>query len=226
MIKASTPRVVGALLAPVLMALPASASTIYYDSLQRGPAPGWHATHGRWHWTDQGLVSSHGENRIFLDVLDDESEYKVDFSADLLKGKGWALFWASSLDGRKRVSGYSFQYDPGYGAGAYLLRQWQKNRESVLLAVPADLDQGVFHDFAFTIGSDGFRALQDGRPVLSYDKPLEPSGDLLGFRTWANSQAVFRNFNVATQTTPVPEPGTLLLLALGAAMYPRRRRLT
>ncbi len=209
-----------------LWAAPTLATPIYSSSLQSGPEFGWHTTHGRWDWTADGLTDGPGENRIFLDVLNGLSEYEVTVSVSLLAGKGWGLFWGAGLERGDRVSGYTFQYDPGYGRGAHLLRHWTESRESVLVAVPADLDRGSFHNFRFKMWDRGFRAFQEANLVLAYDGPLPPSGDLLGLRTWSNSEAVFRDLTVGRppSAAPVPESCTMLLMLAGVGLLGWQRR--
>ena len=211
--------------ATVLLGAGASADgeVIYANSVSSGEAPGWTTTHGEWAWTTAGLTNAvPGENRIFLDVLSDVTEYEVSLAATLDAGNGWGLFFGADLDDANRVSGFGFQYDPGYGGGAYLLRKWQSNNESVLAAQFAGLDLHVEHDFALTIAPDSFCVYQDGVEVLSYDQELAPAGSLLGLRTWTTSEATFSDFAVSS----VPEPASLLVMMVGTVVaFGSRRRL-
>lgn len=212
--------IVMTLLAGTGLAGTASAATVYWDSFQSGPPSEWVVSEGSWEWTPLGLSNdASGENRVFLDALSGLEQYAVSVSAVLDQGNGWALFFGADLDGKNRVSGYTFQYDPGYGGGAYLLRDWSKNKESVLASVAAPLDLGVGHDFQFDVTATSFRAVQDGVEVLSFDGALSPAGDLLGFRTWSNSDATFANFQLAS----VPEPSCAALLAGGSLLLMVRR---
>jgi len=203
------------------------AALVYADSLSAGPAPEFAVSRGQWTFSGDGLANTtSGENRIFLDVLPDETPaYEVSLTANLLTGSGWGLFFGAGLSANK-VSGYTFQYDPGYGNGAYLLRRWQNDGESVLRAVTAPLSRNCAHDFRFVIGPDSLEAYQDGVAVLSYAGHLAPAGDLLGLRTWSASRAGFTDLSVSTPGgNEVPEPATLLpLTAALLALTNRRRR--
>jgi len=214
------------LIAAVAVLLGAGASArselIYADSLTSGETSSWTTTHGEWAWTTEGLTNAAaGENRIFLDVLSDVTEYEVSLAATLDAGNGWGLFFGADLDGADRVSGFGFQYDPGYGGGAYLLRKWQSNSESVLASQFAELDLHVEHDFALMIAPNSFRVYQDDVEVLSYDQELAPVGPLLGLRTWSTSDATFSDFAVSS----VPEPASMVLMMAGVIVAFRGRRL-
>lgn len=204
------------------------AALVYADSLSAGPAPAFTVSRGQWSFSGDGLANTaSGENRIFLDVLpDDTPAYEVSLTANLLTGSGWGLFFGAGLSANA-VSGYTFQYDPGYGNGAYLLRRWQNDSESVLRAITAPLTHNCAHDFRFVIGPDSLEAYQDGVSVLSYSGNLAPAGDLLGFRTWSASRAVFTDLRVSTPGggKEIPEPVAMLpLTAALVALAGRRRR--
>ncbi len=174
-------------------------AVLFSDSLRDGQSDHWNVTRGRFAWGETGMSNDRGgENRAFLDVPVDSASYQVDLAANLEKGKGWGLWFGAGLDERNRVSGYTFQYDPGYGRGAYLLREWSNDRESVLMPVYADLDTGNFHEFTFDVSEGNFTAYQDGNAVLSYEGDLTPAGDLVGLRTWSNTEVEFRDFTVST----------------------------
>jgi fructan beta-fructosidase len=159
-----------------------------------------------------------------MDFAEHALGYLVSFSAMLDNGPGWGLFFNSRVDRSNRVSGYTFQYDPGYGRGAYLLRRWVNNRESVIKAVSASLDYDVSHTFTLDITPGSLSISQDGGEVLAYTGNLPVQGDVLGFRTWGSTDATFQN--VAVQSAgvagSVPEPTTLCLLGLGGLLLVRR----
>ena len=203
-----------------------SASTIWSDTLTNGAPPEWQTNRGSWSWTSAGLGNAAaGENRIFTVLPADLKDTQIGVTATLKSGSGWGLFFGSQLSPTNAITGYTFQYDPGYGTGAYLLRQWTSDKESVLLPVISKLDFGVAHRFEFTFTDTSFLAFQDGKEVLSYKGSLSPSDTLAGFRTWGSSQAVFSDFTVGSGYcgAVTPEPATACLLLVGTLLFRRRQ---
>jgi fructan beta-fructosidase len=202
------------------------ADYLFSESFTTGLSNEWQTTQGKWTSDETGLSNSKkGENRIFI-VIPKLDSFRIDLTASLEQGKGWGIWFSSSLDEKYRVSGYNFQYDPGYGSGAYLLRRWQKNRESVIAAEMEELDFGTFHDFNLVVSPTSFQAFQDGELVLSYAGKLDTSNSTLGLRTWSNSQATFQDLTIgAGSFTAAPEPASLLMLTgAGIALVGIRRR--
>jgi len=195
----------------------AQGTVIYSDSLQNGEDSSWTITSGKWSWSIDGLSNSAtGENRIFLDALkgiDIDEGYEIHFKCNLKKGSGWGVFFNAGLNSKNQVSGYSFQYDPGYSSGAYLLRKWTNNSETVVTsAIHKEMQNyNTNHDFVVKVSSSAFSVMQDGVDVLSYGKSLNSFGELVGLRTWSCSSAMFSDFSIS-DTGSVPEPATLSLM--------------
>ena len=181
----------------------------------------WMTTRGEWSFSDAGLGNVRGaENRIFADLLAGHADYAVEFDATLHKDKGWGVWLSAGVGPGDKVSGYSFQYDPGW-SDSYLLRTWIDNKESVLLATDLDTDYGQPHHFRLEVAGDSFSAFQDGQQVLSYASLDGRAGDLIGFRTWAQSFATFSDLVVTS--VPAPSAASVALGALGLAVCVRRR---
>ncbi len=203
-------------------ALTAQAAPIYSTAFTPAEQDNWQVTRGEWLWSDDGLTNTkHGENRIFIDTLVGLNDYTVSLSANLHEGQGWGMFFGSNLDSQNKISGFNFQYDPGWGDGAYLIRKWDSDKESVLSSVRTDLDYDIVHDFLFQVSNNSITVQQDGTEIIRYNGLLEPEGTLLGLRTWSGSTASFTSMSVSG----IPEPSTLLLLGISGmtvALRPRR----
>ncbi len=201
----------------VILAGCTQAAIIQSDINNGGQTIQWNNTNGQWQSQNNVLTSTGaGENRIFTSI--DTKEITVQFDAQLEKGKGWGLLFGSSLNNNK-VTGYAFQYDPGYGSGAYLLRGWNNDRENIIHRVDAALDNNR-HNFQFNISENSFVALRNGQEIFSYEGDLQASGDLLGFRTWSNSVAHISNMHI---NNAVPEPTAILIMLSGLLIMRKKK---
>jgi len=182
----------------------------------------WNVTSGSWVHDELGMHNSvPGENRAFIDVLNGSTSYTVEVSATLHSDKGWGVWLSADMDAQDRVSGYTFQYDPGWSPDSYLLRRWEDGVESVLHQVDLDVEYGEAFDFRFEVEDASFRALQDGELIMSTDVLGVHDGDLVGFRTWSSSSATFSS--LAVTAVPSPSGASVVLGALGVVMCARRR---
>ena len=110
------------------------------------------------------------------------------------------------------MSGYSFDIDPVYEGGAFLVRQWQGDRElwnPIAHVVAPDTD-GMHGRLTVRLELAGERlvALVNGEAVLVVDDlrqgSLErgreaPSGDRVGVQAWSSSDLVIDTVRVATR---------------------------
>ena len=130
-------------------------SLIYQDALDGSNADNWNVTKGKWDFGSDGLSNSkRGENRIFTDVQVGSDPYQIDFTGNLSSGNGWGLYFGADLAAHNnKVTGMNFQYDPGYAGGAYLLRKWVNDKESVVASYRTKLDYNTDHNFTLDISS-------------------------------------------------------------------------
>ncbi len=204
---------------------------IYQDSFDGTNADSWNITKGKWDYSSDGISNSKsGENRIFTDIDISSDSYTIEFTGNLLTGKGWGLYFGSELaDNTNKVSGMAFQYDPGAG-NAFVLRKWDNDKESTLKWVRSDLDYNTDHTFSLTISSTGFSALQDGVEVMNYTGNMNLVGSSIGLRTWSSSEAQFKFLSISDMSpgskTAVPEPATFALVAAGSLVILRKRNKT
>jgi 3-keto-disaccharide hydrolase len=130
---------------------------------------------------------------------------QIDARMFLDGGKGAGIYFrATKVQSRDRQDAYVFQYDPGYGDGAFLFRKIRRGRESAPLAVTykADVPElvgmawyGEWRDIRIVADDDRLRAWVDGVFVVeafddSYDKGT------IGVRQWSGTQAWFDDFRV------------------------------
>ena len=217
------------LLIVVFMAKAAFGSLIYQDSLNGDNSNNWNATRGGWDFSDSGLSNTKkGENRIFTDIQVGSDPYTIEFTGNLFSGNGWGFYFGADLASDNKVTGMNFQFDAGYGGGAYLLRKWVNDKESVVARYQTSLDLNSDHDFVLNISSTGFTAFQDGIEVLKYSGDMNLAGSMIGIRTWSASQSGFSDLTVSDLTagtrSAIPEPATVALVAVGALGILRKRK--
>lgn len=138
--------------------------------------------------------------------------------ATLVSGSGYGIWTRAKVENGAAVSGYTFQYDPGYEAvnksfgKALLLRVWDKGAECgnpiARVQWPAGLEVNAAHQVTVVTKGDTLYATIDGikmfdvgslKAALAASKcnMPEPTGSQVGFRTWsANGKATFRNTTI------------------------------
>lgn len=153
---------------------------------------------GNWAVTSTGLVPKNpGEHRI---AFGDRqwTDYTVTIDATLDSGPGYGIYFRA--DGEKQISGYCFQYDPGYGSGEFLVRKVINGRE-----------QSPFQRAKFPSGFSAYHQSRevsirtegqtttikvDGAVVFEFQDNAFPTG-MAGLRTWSNTSASFHNVQIA-----------------------------
>ncbi|RLC19967.1 MAG: hypothetical protein DRH56_10730 [Deltaproteobacteria bacterium] len=155
---------------------------------------------GKWKIRHGDLVPAGrgGEHRL---AFGDKGwkDYTVTADVSLSKGRGYGIYYRA--DGTRRISGYCFQYDPGYGKGAFLVRKVVNGREqSPVARVWMPKGFPVYHQsHQISIAVTGARHVikVDGDTVLDFKDDTFPTGSA-GLRTWGNSRAVFQSATVST----------------------------
>lgn len=164
---------------------------------------GWDTLTGAWKSGD-GQVCTAGSawafNQCSLEM--NVSNYTVSLDGvSLTKGNGYGIVFRASEAGKK-FNGYTFQYDPGYGGGAFIFRKWVNGRELSPFAVaPASgFDwYGSPKDVQLVVNGNQFTAYVDGQPVLTGSDSTYTEGGV-GLRSWDGSEVCFDNFSIG----PVP----------------------
>jgi Flp pilus assembly pilin Flp len=160
----------------------------------------WKVVRGNWYTEDGKLCGGPGEGRIFADVPQ-SGDYVINLKgANLAQGNGYGLYFRSSnVD---QVNGYTFQFDPGYAGGSYLLRRWYQGREfrpSAAVRDPNMSWHGTSHDIKLVVQGDTITAFVDGRQVYQvHDSTWSEGG--VGLRTWDHTKVCFDSISV----DPIP----------------------
>lgn len=175
----------------------------------------WKLVYGKADIKGNFVDMRHGnESRVMSTTKRDSENAVFTTEATLRSGWGYGIWTRAKVDGSK-VSGYSFQYDPGYanvnaGFGkALLLRLWEDGKECgnpiTKVKWPAGLDVNAKHKIVVVNENDTLYASIDGLKMFdvpSLKKAIkqsgcamnEPHGTEVGFRSWnGNSSAVFEN---------------------------------
>ena len=118
-------------------------------------------------------------------------------SATLNSGRGYGVYYRS--DGKAAISGYVFQYDPGFGHGAFLVRKVAAGVESPPIAsvgIPAGFPvYDVPHQIRISAVGDEQNIFVDGNKVLTLTDPTFSYGSA-GLRTWDNTRAEFDSVTI------------------------------
>ena len=131
------------------------------------------------------------------------SDYIVSTDANLASGNGYGVYFRTSENEQGRIDGYTFQYDPGYRGGQFIMRKWVNGHElwPPFAAAPAppgydwhNVDRHVEID----VDGDVFTTTVDGEEVLVGQDDSYPEGGA-GLRVWSGGQACFDDFSVRSR---------------------------
>ena len=154
---------------------------------------------GTWKTQDGTLVpTSKGENRL---AFGDEKwiDYELKANVTLHSGPGYGIYYRA--DGNSDISGYCFQYDPGYWPDSFLVRRVYNGNEEwppfQRVTIPNDFPiYNQPHEINITIEEDHHVIKVDGQVILDFKDRTFASGTA-GFRSWSRSEVGFDNVNVA-----------------------------
>jgi hypothetical protein len=175
----------------------------------------WKVVRGSAKLADGGVVDmpNGAETRVVSTRARTSQDMVFTTTANLRSGQGYGIWTRAALETDNTVSGYSFQFDPGYktvdaGFGpAFVLRHWYKGAEcGTVLArtkIPASIAVYGTHKVVVVAKGDGLYATIDN--VVVFDVPSlskaiaaspchfpAPAGTEVGFRTWGSgTSAVF-----------------------------------
>jgi len=152
---------------------------------------------GKWDVQSGALVNkSQGESRLAFGQKD-WTDYTLTVNATLTSGDGYGIYYRS--DGRPDITGYVFQYDPGFGSGEFIVRKVANGQEqSPFQRVPIPKGFTVYntsHQIAVSVVGNQHTIQIDGATVLSFTDDAYTSG-MGGLRTWTKSQAIFEDVSV------------------------------
>lgn len=145
-----------------------------------------------------------GSSGDFLLANDSQADnYQISTNANLTSGNGYGVLFRASETDNGRLQGYTFQYDPGYGGGQFIMRKWVNGYELYPPFATAKAPDGFdWHDvdrqIEIDVQGDTFTTYIDGEKVLvGQDETYAEGG--AGLRTWSGSQACFDDFTVKTR---------------------------
>ncbi|GAB4521798.1 MAG: hypothetical protein Fur0018_02710 [Anaerolineales bacterium] len=167
----------------------------------KGAIPGWDTSKGKWSLQDGKMCGGPGEGRIYNACSQalSASDYTVSLNSAVLdKGNGYGIYFRTS-EGKYGINGYTFQYDPGYGRGAFIFRKWVNGHELRPFAVaPADNNfswHDTPHDIQLVLQGNTFTAYVDGQPVVTGTDDSYATGGA-GLRTWDGSNLCVDDFTI------------------------------
>jgi len=157
----------------------------------------WLEKGGNWDNSSGQLCNDHYGTIFAEDFSDDD--YVIDLgTANLATGWGYGVFFRVG-DPTGKIEGYIFQYDPGYGAGAFLFRKWVDGHELAPFAVefaPGFDWYGEDHRIQVRVVGNTFTAYLDGQQVVTGSDDTYSSGGV-GFRTWDATEACFDDLSIS-----------------------------
>ncbi len=136
-----------------------------------------------------------GEHRIVFGSID-WTDYTVEVEATLDEGMGYGIYYRSN--GEANITGYCFQYDPGYSNYFLVRRVFNGREQSPFQRIRMPEGFSVYgQSHAISIGVDGNRHVIsiDGQVIMEFDDDTFSSGSA-GFRSWGNSDVSFDEVRV------------------------------
>jgi len=150
---------------------------------------------------DGTLALRRADVRWALADLVADDDFTTRASVDFTSGAGFGILFRVSVDDTERISGYSFDVDPIYGGGGFLVRQWHDNRQhwKPLAHAPVADPTRLYghHTIEVQLRADQLTATVDGEVVLtvrqlsrcSIDSGREPCrGTRLGVQAWSTTE--------------------------------------
>jgi hypothetical protein len=168
----------------------------YFSDDFDGDLNDWVKVRGTWELKDGQLCGGPSEGRIFADVP--QSDYIVNIKgADLSQGNGYGVYFRSN--DYNNVDGYNFQYDPGWGGGAFLTRKWVNGNELSPLSsnrVPGYDWYNTPHDVQIKVEGSTYTTYVDGQQVAQATDNSYSGDGGIGLRTWDNTKVCFDSVSI------------------------------
>lgn len=180
---------------------PAPLSPIFVDTFDgKKIASIWSQLGNSWSVQGNKLRVGHpqpanGEHRLLANHAP-VSDFVLSVDAHLIQGNGYGLFFRVSGE---TLNGYSFQYDPGYQGGQFIVRKWVNGYELwppiAAAAAPKQDWYGGNHNVTLKVQGNSFAAMLDDVVVLTGQDSTYQTG-ITGLRTWYGGKATFDNYTV------------------------------
>ncbi len=159
-----------------------------------------------------GLVMRRADERWALADITTTPDFVAEVEVDFRSGPGLGVLFRASTDDEGRMSGYSFDIDPIYDGGGYLVRQWQADRElwNPIARVSGDDPASMYGTLLVRIEVVGehLSAQVNGVEVLTVENLKQASadrgrdaatGDRIGVQAWSSSDLVIDTARVASR---------------------------
>ena len=156
------------------------------------------------------LVMRRADERWALADVDTAQDFIAEVDLDFRSGPGLGVLFRASVDDAGRMSGYSFDIDPIYDGGGYLVRQWQADRElwNPIARVASGDPSTMYGSLTvrLVVIDDHLTALVNGVEVLTVESLKQASadrgreaatGDRVGVQAWSSSDLVIDTLRVA-----------------------------
>jgi hypothetical protein len=158
------------------------------------------------------LVMRRADERWALADVTTPADCVIEAEVDFRSGPGLGVLFRASVDDEGRMSGYSFDIDPIYDGGGYLVRQWQADRElwNPIARVSGDDPSAMYGTLLVRLVVEGehLSASVNGVEVLSVENLKQASadrgrdaanGDRVGVQAWSSSDLVIDTVRVASR---------------------------
>ncbi len=159
-----------------------------------------------------GLVMRRADERWALADVIATGDFVVEVELDYRSGPGFGVLFRAELDADDRMSGYSFDIDPAYEGGCYLVRQWIADRElwNPIARVPMEDPNGRYGAMTVrvVVEADRMTALVNGEEILAVDDLSAasagrgheaPVGTRVGIQSWSSTDMVLDVLRVAAR---------------------------
>ena len=156
------------------------------------------------------LVMRRADERWALANLTVSDRYLVEVDLEFRAGPGFGVLFRADVDDEGRMSAYSFDVDPVYEGGGYLVRQWQADRElwNPIAHVAADDPSTMYGNLTVRLDIVGQRlvASVNDTVVMTIDDLEQgsvergrnaPAGQRVGVQAWSSSDLVIETLRVA-----------------------------
>jgi transcriptional regulator with XRE-family HTH domain len=156
------------------------------------------------------LVMRRADERWALADVTTTPDFVVEVDVDFRSGPGFGVLFRAGTDDEGRMSGYSFDIDPIYDGGGYLVRQWQADRElwNPIARVASADPTSMYGTLTVRLVATGDQlvAVVNGVEVLTVENLKQASadrgreaatGDRVGVQAWSSSDLVIDTLRVA-----------------------------
>ncbi len=178
---------------------------LFFDDFSNG-LPNWRSLNNddkKWKTTngdDPELCFRGKGNDQLLANGSEGSDYTVSVDANITGGNGYGVYFHASENEKGQIEGYTFQYDPGYKGGQFIMRKWVNGYELWPPFATAPAPEGyrwhnVDRHVEVSVDGDQFIATIDGKEVLVGQDDSYAEGGA-GLRVWSSGRACFDNFSV------------------------------